>query len=463
MKNIARRLLVTSIGVGVLFAFVDIVSAANLSSGLQEGSGDIQVPSWLYLTTGGAAVGASGMLAMFVTDRRLIESIHQASYTVTIRETLHRWGRIIIGTLTVVGLGLVIYTGLTGPRIANANLAILVVFAGCRAGLVMMTYLVGNIWPALNPWRTLSTFLPSRDADYPEQWGVWPAVGGLLVLLWVEIVAAPAQFSRTLVIIVLAYSMYTLLGAVIFSPTDWFHYADPVAVLFRYYGAVAPIQRASSGISIKLPGAKLRKSEVIDGVSGVAFVLLLVWELTYSAFLVTPPGITTVEFIVDLGIPPVGTYLALLLLGYGFFVGSYWLATTYAKRIAETYVTTEFLVIRFAPPLLGIAAGYHLAHYFSFFVSLSPSLVLTVMDPLSPPVPPLTLGLPNWVGLLNIGFILVGHLLAIWAAHATSFAVFPSRLQAIRSQYPLIIVMIVYTMISLWLISLPTTNPAFVG
>lgn len=463
MNRLARRLLITGLGACLLFGFIDTVGAANLSSGLQEGSGDIQVPSWLYLSTGGAAVGASGMVAMFVTDRRLIKSLHQRSYTVTIRETVHRWGQLLLSTLAVAGLGLVIYTGLTGPRVANANFAILVVFAGCRAGLVMVTYLVGNIWPALNPWRTLSSFLPSRDVEYSEQWGVWPAVGGLFVLLWVEIVAAPAQFPKTLVLVVFAYSVYTVLGAAVFSPADWFHYADPVAVLFRYYGAVAPIQRTSDGFNIKLPGARLRTSGVIDGISGVAFVLLLVWELTYSAFLVTPPGVATVEFIVDLGIPPLGTYLALLFLGYGFFFGSYWIAAKYAKRIAETYVTTGYLVIRFAPPLLGIAAGYHLAHYFSFFVSLSPSLVLTVMDPLSPPVPPLILRLPNWVGLLNIGFVLVGHLLAIWAAHATSFAVFPSRLQAIRSQYPLLLVMIMYTMISLWLISLPTTNPAFVS
>jgi hypothetical protein len=75
----------------------------------------------------------------------------------------------------------------------------------------------------------------------------------------------------------------------------------------------------------------------------------------------------------------------------------------------------------------------------------------------------LTLVLPGWFGLLDVAFVLVGHLLAIWAAHAVSFDVFPGRLQAIRSQYPFVLVMVLYTMLSLWLISMPTAEPAFVS
>ncbi|TQR22071.1 hypothetical protein C9J85_03070 [Haloferax sp. wsp5] len=36
-----------------------------------------------------------------------------------------------------------------------------------------------------------------------------------------------------------------------------------------------------------------------------------------------------------------------------------------------------------------------------------------------------------------------------------------SRLQAVRSQFPFVAVMILYTILSLWLISLPTANPPF--
>jgi hypothetical protein len=51
---------------------------------------------------------------------------------------------------------------------------------------------------------------------------------------------------------------------------------------------------------------------------------------------------------------------------------------------------------------------------------------------------------------------------AIWAAHAAAFDTFPGRLQAIRSQYPYIVVMVLYTMSSLWIVSRPTVAPPYV-
>ncbi|WP_122089710.1 hypothetical protein [Halalkalicoccus subterraneus] len=463
MGGRTRRLAIVVLALWLLVLATDSVTASNVATGLQDEGRDLQVPTWLYLFTGGAAVGASGLLAMFVTDRRLIDSLHTWRRAATVDEGTLRPLRTLVGALAVVGLALVVYIGLTGPSIANANLAVLLVFVGARSGLVMVAYLLVNPWPALNPWRALSRALPNGFVDFPERWGVWPAVGGLLGILWVEIAFPINTVPETLAVAVLCYSAYTLAGAVVFSPSSWFRHGDPLAVLFRYYGAVAPIQRTAAGIELVLPGAKLRESGVVDSPSGVAFVILLVWELTYSAFVVVPPGIATVEFLVGLGVPPLLTYGILLLAGYGLFLWSYWLATRYAKRLAETYVTAESLAVRFAPPLIGIAAGYHLAHYFTFFVSLSPSLLFTLQSPFSPPLPPLTLVLPGWFGVLDIVFVLLGHLLAIWAAHAASFSVFPSRLQAIRSQYPFVIVMICYTMVSLWLISLPTAEPAFVS
>lgn len=447
----------------LLLALADAASASNVATGLQGEGRDLQVPTWLYLFTGGATVGASALLAMFVTDRRLVDRLHRESYRLSTRSVPVGWLRIATSVLAVALLGLIVYTGVTGPRLANANLAVLAVFVGGRAGLVMVAYLLASPWPAVNPWRALARPLPSGFVEYPERLGIWPAVFGLLAVLWVEIVVPVNTAPGTLAIVVLVYTVYALAGAVVFSPETWFTYGDPIAVLFRFFGAVAPIQRIDGGFELHLPGARLREPGPVDGLDGVAFVLLLVWELTYSAFIVTPPGIATVEALVGVGVPPLAVYLLLLLAGYALFLGSYWLATRYAKRLAETYVTAEHLAIRFAPPLLAIAAGYHLAHYFTFFVSLSPSLALTLASPLSPPLPPLTLVLPSWFGLLDVAFILVGHLLAIWAAHAVSFDVFPSRLQAIRSQYPFVAVMVLYTMTSLWLVSMPTAEAAFVS
>ncbi|MFC7007606.1 hypothetical protein [Halalkalicoccus salilacus] len=52
--------------------------------------------------------------------------------------------------------------------------------------------------------------------------------------------------------------------------------------------------------------------------------------------------------------------------------------------------------------------------------------------------------LPERIGLVDVAFVLLGHLLAIWAARAVAFDPFPGRLQVVRSQFPFV-VMVLYT------------------
>nr|WP_250874446.1 hypothetical protein [Halomarina rubra] len=247
----------------------------------------------------------------------------------------------------------------------------------------------------------------------------------------------------------------------VFGSDDWFSKADPVSVTFRYYGSVAPLQRTERGLALRPPGFGLPTSRLVDGLDDIAFLIALVWELTFTGFVTTTQGARLVETIVGVGLPPLAVYLTIFVGGYVAFVGAYLVAARQSRALVETYLTSRSLARRFAPPLLAIAAGYHLAHYFGFLVSLFPSLLEVVTSPFTPPANPVVLTLPGWFEGLNIVFVLVGHLLAIWLAHAIAYETFASRLVAIRSQYPFIVVMIGYTVISLWLISLPTTSPAF--
>jgi len=442
----------------------DVAAASNVVSGLQGGSGTVTVPTWLFLLTGGAVIAASGMLSMLVTDRAFLEEIHTWSLPVPGTETVRTWlGRLGSAGAAIV-LALVVYNGLTGPPLGSASLAVLVVFVGARAGLTMVAYAVGNPWPAIDPWRRVAAALPNGFVEYPADWERWPAVAALLALIYAEIVTPLTQSPATLAWAVLAYSAFTLAGAVAVGPDAWVRNADPVSAWFRFYGAVGPLQRTGEGWSLRAPGSRLREADLVTDLSDIAFVVLLVWELTLSGFVVTPPGETVVEALVGVGLPPVVAYLLLLLAGFALFLGAYLLAARRSRERATTYLTARYLAVRFAPSLLAIAGGYHLAHYFAFFVSQTPSLWTALANPLSPPAPPAftRLVLPGWFGTLDIGFVLAGHVLAVWAAHATSFDLFPGRLQAIRSQIPFIAVMVAYTMLSLWLLSMPTGTTPFV-
>jgi hypothetical protein len=181
---------------------------------------------------------------------------------------------------------------------------------------------------------------------------------------------------------------------------------------------------------------------------------------TYDGLVATRAWRDLARPVVEAGLPPVLLYPLALVAGFGVFLGAYRLAVRYGARFAETYLPESRLAERFAPSLLAIAAGYHFAHYLGYFLSLTPMLLGALANPLSPP-PPRYLVLPGWFGGIELSGVLVGHLLAVWVAHAVAYDLFPSRLQAVRSQYALTAVMIVYTMTSLFVVSQPTVPVPF--
>ncbi|WP_284008294.1 hypothetical protein [Haloarcula pelagica] len=422
----------------------------SLAAGGRE---SLTIPTWLFLSTGGAAVGASFLLASFVTDRAFVERLHgwEAGLFDGGERLLLTLGRL----LGLGGLVAVLVTGFLGPETPRTNLAILLVWAGWWAGLVIVTYLLGNAWSALNPFKTLAMLLPSLDYGYPERFGAWPSVVGLLVLIWVEVVSPLADQPRLLATVVAAYGAVTLAGAAIFGPTTWFQRVDPVERVFRYYGRFAPITRGTDGFRLRLPAMDLSTPRLVDGADEVAFVVALLWGTTYDGFVTTALWRDLSTPVVAAGVPPHVLYPVVLAIGFGLFLGAYRLAARFARRSADTYLATEALAVRFAPPLLAIAVGYHFAHYLGYFLFLAPALALAAVSPLSSPAAVPVYQLPAWFGAVGIVSVVVGHLLAIWVAHAAAYELFPSRLQAIRSQYPFIAVMVLYTMISLWIVSRP--------
>lgn len=464
------------------------VAASNAAVGLSEASRDaLAIPRWLYVATGGAAVGASALLAGFVTDRGFVRWIHDWRDDVLSSEPLGRGGRVALGVVGLVALALVLYRGIVGPQLATINFAVVVVFAGGRAGLTMATYAVGNAWPALNPFRTLTGPLPTGLVEYPDRLGRWPAVAGLLLLIWLETTTPVTTDPRLLGVAVAGYGVVTVAGALLVGRDAWFRNGDPVSVFLRFYGRVAPFRWTDGRLRASIPAMRLvsgpaeladqradageshaagdgdTDSRLVTGLDDVAFAVALVWELTFSGFVTTEQGAAAIRTVAGIGLPPLLVYGLLFLGGFGVFYGAFRLAARVAVSRILTARPPRELTVAFAPSLVAIAAGYHLAHYFAFFLSLAPSLADVLASPLSAPTNPVVLTLPGWVSALNIAFVLVGHLVAIWVAHSTAYRLFPSRLQAIRSQYPFVFVMVGYTAVSLWLISLPTTTPAFLG
>jgi hypothetical protein len=418
----------------------------------------LTVPTWLVVGTGGAAVGASFLLASFATDRAFVAAVHAPRRALSVPG--ERMLRAAAGAIGVVGLVTVVVTGLVGPADPLSNPAVLIVWAGWWAGFAMSTYLLGNAWPAVNPWRTLVRALPDVGRSYRWRWGAWPSVAGLLGLIWLEVVSPLADRPRVLAVTVLGYSVVTVAGAVVYGTETWFGAVDPVSRVFRLYGTVAPIGIGADGLELRPPGGALTRDELADR-SEVAFVVVLLWVTTYDGLVATPAWRTLARTVVGVGVPPLALYPAALVVGAVVFWGAYLLAARLARRTAPTYVAADTLARRFAPPLVAIAAGYHVAHFLAYFLSLVPALFAAVTAPLAT-VNPQLLVVPGWFGVVAVGAVLAGHVLAVLAAHAVAFELFPGRLQAIRSQYPFVAVMVAYTMTSLWIVTRPDVAPPYI-
>jgi len=470
----------------VLALTLAALAGRTLAHGGSLGSaarGSLTVPTWLVVATGGAAVGASFLLASFATDRAFVAALHAPRRRLSVpgRASL----RAAAGLVGVVVLVAVVTTGLFGPAAPLSNPAVLLVWVGWWAGLPMSAYLVGNAWPALNPWRTVARALPAVGRQYVWRWGAWPSVAGLLALVWLEVVSPLADRPAVLAVTVLAYTAVTLGGALVYGPAVWFERVDPVSRVFRLYGQVAPVGPATvaatsrSGqtaptdrrvagdgagpegrLELRFPGSALTVDS-LDGRDEVAFVVALLWVTTFDGVVTTPLWDDFARTLVSAGVPPTVVYPAALVAGFGLFWGLYLRAARLARRTAPTYVEAGTLARRFAPPLLAIAAGYHLAHFLGYFLSLLPSLALSVVAPMAVVEPPV-LVLPGWFGGVALFGVLAGHVLAVLAAHATAFELFPGRLQAVRSQYPFIAVMVVYTMVSLWVVTRPDVAPPYI-
>ncbi|ADQ67150.1 hypothetical protein C499_05323 [Halogeometricum borinquense DSM 11551] len=456
-------LAVTVVGVAALSRPV-LAHAGSLAGSLQSAP----VPFWLVVLSGGGVVGVSFLFSSFVTDTEILDAVANQRRRLDLSKSLIRSNLSYVGpVVSLAVLAAVVWFGVTGPAVPLANFAVLTVWVGWWAGFTMFTYLVVNLWPLVNPWRALARAVGrslswqsrfSRESrPLSERVGSWPAVVGLITLVWVEVVSPVASNPQTLAVAVLGYTAVTVGGAVRYG-SAWFERIDPVTRVFHLYGLLAPIQRDGDGISVSVPGSVLARypKPMRDG--EVAFVVALLWVTTYDGFVATVAWQELQASVVAVGIPGWLLSLAIAFVGFACFLAVYRVAARVARRTADTYVTADFVARWFAPALLPIAAGYHLAHFLGYFLGLAPAFVAVATAPLSPPAAIPVLALPSWFGAVQLGFVVGGHLLAIWIAHTRSFDVFPGRLQPLRSQYPFVAVTVLYTMTSLWVVAQPVAD-----
>ena len=114
-----------------------------------------------------------------------------------------------------------------------------------------------------------------------------------------------------------------------------------------------------------------------------------------------------------------------------------------------------------------IALAYDVAHNLSFLALGAQYLIPILSDPLGigwdlfgTKLYLIDTGVvtASLMWYVAIAVIVGGHVVAVYLAHTQALRLFPDRADALRSQTPLVVLMIAYTMTSLWILAQPITN-----
>ena len=384
--------------------------------------------------------------------------------------------RIAVQALSVALLALVWVAALFGDTDPYLNLAPTWVYVVFWLGVPALSVAFGNVWRALSPWRALAdafVWLQQRRgreakplAEYPERLGRYPAALALLAFASLELAYADPSSPRSLAFAIALYTYVTLFGMAAFGRETWERHGEAFAVLFRFFSRIGALFALDGRVRVRWPLTGLAGADRIPGTLG--FVAVMLGSVLFDGYSRTTTWqdlAARVEgpFIVDQ--PLVGELLVTLVSLGGLLAAVLLVAAAYAAACtaarwavnAPRRLEGDFLL-----SLVPIAFVYVVAHYFSTFATQGQFAVPLLSDPLgkgwdllgtADVVPNPAVVSPTTTWYVQVGALVVGHVAGLAIAHDRAVAIFPDRRTALRSQLPLLALMVLYTTGGLWVLS----------
>lgn len=375
--------------------------------------------------------------------------------------------RTLVAGLFLLSTVAVLAAGLLGRQVPAENFATVFGWAVWFQGVGLLAVLLGNVWPSLSPWRTMYRGLVALEGrrlavlgEYPSWLGSWPAVAGFVALLGIgENLTVVPRSPRLTTVVVAVYVLCMVAGAVAVGPA-WFRRADPLGVLYRLLGRVSAVvlHRTDDGgttVSVRPPWRGCL--DAVADRSLVVMVVAAVYTVSFDGFTDTRTFQTVLFWARGALHTGVGTSILLYLVGLAGFVAAFYLVSGASDRLGAPTDPDATVAGQFAPTVLPIAAAYEVAHNYPYVVGNVGQLVGVVI-PGAAPVDPLSwLSIPLFWGS-QVALIVVGHVVAVVAAHEVALDRYPSTSAARRGHLPLVVLMVGYTVLSLWIISQPVVS-----
>jgi hypothetical protein len=385
---------------------------------------------------------------------------------------------ILCGAIGVFLLGAVVYCGLRGVEIPEANFASLFVYIAFWVGMVPVSVLFGDVFRAFNPWRAigraaawLAQKLSRSDLpaplQYPSWLGRWPAAIGLFAFTALELVAADGDKPESVAIAALVYSALTFIAMALYGVERWTCRGEAFSVYFNLFSRLSPVETKGREVGLRRPLSGLPRLEQLPGT--VAVLAVMIGSVTFDGASEAPlwSGVSPdiASFFGDLGLSPqhafelaflVGLTGAVLIVG-----GFYMLGIVGAKSVGGGFSVSR-LANEFIHSLVPIALAYVAAHYFTLLILDGQRLFYAISDPLgkgsdifgtADTQPDFGLIGANAIWYWQVAFVVAGHVTALTLAHDRALALYEDMKLAVRSQYWMLAIMVGFTSLALWLLS----------
>lgn len=456
---------------------------------------NLPVPFWLYAYGAAAALLLSFvMVGYFVST----QGATRAPWSRELGDT--GWMRAarrlrlltVLRLLSVGGLLLCLLTGFFGNRNPYLNFNMTFFWVVFVLGFAYLTALVGDVYAAINPWRVLCEGLEKTwhgftqgRLRYPARLGYWPALLLYMAFIWIELLGSTRPFS--LAVILLAYSGLNFLGVWLIGSRDWFRYGEFFSVFLRLTAKMAPLDYAPATtpgqrgrLRLRAPFAGLLETRA-ENLSLLLFVLFMLSSTAFDGLRMTVPWYRLFwsdpfNLITPLiGSHPIQAYPVLrgiyltyesvcLLLSPFVYLAVYLGFIALTKWITRSPRGVMELALCFALTLLPIALVYNITHYYTLILTQGLKIISLLSDPFgwgwdlfrtrhlfrAPILPDM-----GFIWHSQVGLILFGHIVSVYLAHVEALRLFPDRRQALLSQLPMLLLMVLFTTAGLWILAQP--------
>ena len=374
--------------------------------------------------------------------------------------------------VAVLMLIVLVSAGLVGSDDPLVNPAPTMVYVGLWLVVPFLSALVGDFYQVIAPWRALCRWLGIGKAERPvlaHRMGYRPAAGVLLAFSWWELVSPVGTDPAWLARLAVAYTVYMLACARWLGVRSSSATMDGFGAYSHLMGAMGPLGVNREGVLVRrgwLRGlTAVRERTGLDALAGV-----LIGGVTYDGLtgipfwrnqLAGPLEDTLVEFGLawEWAAPVVGTFgliSTVLLIGW-----AYHLACAAVVSLAGVPTTPARVRMRFAHSLAPIALAYAFAHYFTLILYEGQFFWVAIGDPfdrgwdlfgLARRTVDYTLISPTAIWYIQLAAVVGGHVGGVILAHDRALRDFPGP-DAVRSQYPMLGLMVLLTMVALLILT----------